>query len=113
MPCDHGTVKLKKAGIMKQSGIDTDKELQQVLWACFKYWISCPLPPEERIICHHWLTRPYKEKFKTSFSWSKLEELLELGFLVSDKASKSGQSRYYGLADPVKVKELLRKWKLR
>jgi hypothetical protein len=98
---------------MKQSGIDADKELQQILWACFKYWISCPLPPEERIICHHWLMRPYKEKFGTGFDWPKLEELSELGFLVSDMASKSGQSRYYSLADPVKVKELLKKWKLR
>ena len=97
---------------MRVNEIESNVELQQVLWACYKYWEGESLPPHERIIYYSWVVRPYEERFGTEFHQSKLRRLASLGFLQQDDTSRGGNRRYYKIADPNGVASLLKKWKL-
>lgn len=95
---------------MRTEGIENNHELQQVLWACYRYWQNEALPPPERTICYSWVLRLHEERFGTRFHQSSLRRLAELGFLKQDDASRSGHRRYYRIMDPHGVEDLLRKW---
>ena len=97
---------------MRVNEIESNAELQRVLWACYKYWQGEPLPPHERAICYSWVVRLYEERFSTKFHQSKLRRLASFGFLQPDDVSRSGNRRYYKIVDPDKVASLLKKWKL-
>ena len=97
---------------MRVNEIESNVELQQVLWACYKYWQGESLPPHERVICYSWVVRLYEDKFGTGFHQSKLRRLASLGFLQQDDTSRGGNRRYYKIVDPNKVASLLKKWKL-
>ena len=97
---------------MRVNEIENDLELQQVLWACYKYWQGESLPPDERIICYSWVRRLYEDRFGTKFHQSKLGRLAKLGFLEKGDTARSGNRRYYKIADPNRVDDLLRKWNL-
>lgn len=92
--------------------IEKDRELQQVLWACYKYWQDEPLPPKERAICYSWVVRVYESRFDIKFHPSRLRRLEKLGFLKRNVTSRSGHRRYYKIVEPDRVAELLRGWNL-
>lgn len=97
---------------MGADGIEDDVELQRILWACYEYWHAESLPHHERIICYNWILGPYKDRFGTTFHQSGLRRLTKLGFLKQDQTSRGGHRRYYKIADPDRLGELLRKWNL-
>lgn len=90
--------------------IDTDAQLQQVLWACYEYWTKEPSPPSERTICYKWVLRLYKKRFGGRFHQSKLSRLAKLGLLRPDQTARGGNRRYYELPNPGEVQRLLQKW---
>ena len=73
---------------MKVDEIKNDPELQQVLWACYRYWQNESLPAHKRVICYSWIIEPYEERFGTKFHQSRLRRLTELGFLKRDDTSR-------------------------
>lgn len=97
---------------MTVNEIEKAPELQQVLWACYKYWQSESLPPDERAICYSWVVRLYQDRFGVRFHQYKLRRLTELGFLKEDDTSRGGHRRYYKILDPNRVADLLVKWSL-
>ncbi len=92
--------------------IESDVELQGVLWACHKYWKGEPLPPEQRIVCYSWVIDDYRNRFGRGFHQTKLYWLAKLGFLKQDSSSRGQSRRYYKLTDPIRVENLLAKWRL-
>lgn len=103
---------LSGVAAMRVDEIESNVELQQVLWACYKYWQSESLPPHERVICYSWVVKLYEGKFGTNFHQSKLRRLSRLGFLQPSDVSRGGNRRYYKIVDPDKVARLLEKWRL-
>ena len=97
---------------MKADEIENEPELQQVLWACYKYWQNESLPAHERVVCYSWIVGLYNERFGAKFHPSKLHHLTKLGFLKEDDTSRSGHRRYYKITNPDQVNELLMKWGL-
>ena len=97
---------------MRVNEIENDLELQRVLWACYTYWQGEALPPHERTICYSWVRRLYEDRFGAKFHQSKLGRLAKLGFLKKGDTARSGNRRYYKIADPNRVDDLLRKWNL-
>ena len=96
--------------IMNAQTIMLDPELQRVLWACYEYWKTEPLPPEDRLICYKWVATLYTRHFGRGFHQSCLRRLAELGFLAQEDTSRGGHRRYYRLVDPSRVAQLLREW---
>jgi hypothetical protein len=93
--------------------IENNTELQQVLWACYKYWQSEESsPPDERVVCYKWVLRVYEDRFGSKFHQSKLRRLVTLGFLERDDTSRREHRRYYKVIDPDRVEILLTKWDL-
>jgi hypothetical protein len=97
---------------MKVNEIENDPELQQILWACYKYWQGEPSPPHKRSICYSWVVSVYEDRFGDKFHQSKLRRLESLGFMQQGDTSRGGSRRYYRLVDPNRVAELLEKWAL-
>ena len=97
---------------MKADEIEIKPELQQVLWACYKYWQDESLPNNERVICYNWIVGLYSEKFGVKFHPSSLRHLTKLGFLKEDDTSRGGHRHYYKIVNPNRVDELLKKWSL-
>lgn len=97
---------------MQTDEIENNPELQQVLWACYQYWRTEAAPPHERVICYKWVLGPYKNRFGKRFHNLKLHRLSELGFLEKEETARTGHRRYYRLADPEKISNLLGKWQL-
>ncbi len=95
---------------MKISELENNLELQHVLIACYEYWRSEPVPPEQRAICYTWGIAPYREMFGTEFHQSKLYWLTKLGFLIQEETARGGGRRYYRIASPDFVKALVEKW---
>ena len=95
---------------MSLNEIQSDLELKQVLWACYEYWQGESCSPDERVICHSWVTGPYEDRFGTKFHQSRLGRLATLGFLEPEDTAKGGHRRYYKIADPDRVKYLLKEW---
>ena len=98
---------------MGENEIEDDVELQRILWACYEYWHKESLPPDERIICYNWVLGIYEEKFGTKFHQSRLRRLEKPRFLKKDNTSRGGHRRYYKIADPKRVGDLLSKWNLK
>lgn len=97
---------------MTANDIETDKELQQVLWACYEYWQRESVPPGQRLICYSWALGPYRERFGRDFHQSGLSRLARLGFLKTGDPSRGGHRRYYRLVAPDQVRHLLAMWKV-
>ncbi len=96
---------------MRVSKIENDRELQRILWACYKYW-QIQSSSAERAICYNWVLRPYEERFGAKFHQSRLRRLKALGFLEQEEISRAGHRRYYRIVDSDRVRALLRKWDL-
>ncbi len=97
---------------MIASDIEKDVELQRVLWSCYEYWCSEPLPADQRVVCYSWVIGPYEKAFRTQFHHSRLYRLTKLGFLRQADTSRGGNRRYYTLINPERIAGLLRKWNL-
>ncbi len=97
---------------MTASAIERDPELQRVLWACYRYWQAESLPTEDRAVCYGWVVRPYEEAFGTQFHQSRLARLTKFGFLQQAETSRGGKRRYYTMANPERIGELLKQWNL-
>ncbi|HXG08677.1 MAG TPA: hypothetical protein VNK04_02715 [Gemmataceae bacterium] len=95
---------------MNVAEIERNPELQRVLLACYEYWKTEPLPPEQRVICFKWVSGKYREMFNREFHPAKLSQLAKLGFLKKDDTSRGGHRRYYKIVDPALVEALARKW---
>jgi len=89
-----------------------DRELQQILWACYEYWHGEKMPVSERVICREWVLSIYKERFGVSFHQSKLTKLANIGLLRKVDTTRGGHRRYYAIDDPQRVVSLLREWEL-
>lgn len=83
-----------------------DPELERILWACLNYWSSEQIPLDQRTLCYSWVVS-YENKFGLVFHQSRLQHLVHLGFLTKDDTSRGGARRYYRLADPSHLAELL------
>jgi len=104
---------VKKGGMfIYTEEIESNQELQRVLWACYQFWLKGQLPKEKRAICYKWVIGPYEKRFGTRFHQSKLRQLARLGFLEREEISRGGHRRYYKLVNPEIIAELLNKWHL-
>ena len=92
--------------------VETDQQLQQILWACYDYWSKEDLPPNERSICYSWMSHSYADRFGSKFHQSKLSQLAKLSFLKRLDKSRSGDRRYYAITSPNNLFTLLKKWEL-
>jgi hypothetical protein len=92
--------------------VETDQQLQQILWTCYDYWCKEDLPPNKRSICYSWISRSYADRFDSKFHPSKLSQLAKLGFLKKLGKSRSGHRRYYAITSPNNLCTLLKKWEL-
>lgn len=97
---------------MRVDDIERETELQRVLWACYKYWESEPVPVDQRTICYNWVIRPFEKAFGSRFRQSRLQHLTKLGFLKQAGTSRGGHRRYYAIVNPERVAELLKEWNL-
>ena len=68
-------------------------EQRQVLWACYAYWLTEPLPAEERTVCYKWVAGTFAERFGKSFHQSVLTRLAKSGYLV--RANTRRQTGWY------------------
>src|SRR5437773_10760270 len=85
-----------------------DPELLRVLQACYESWSRGSAAPEQRSICHSWLTGPYQELFGETFHQGRLRTLARMGFLREDDSSRGGHRRYYTIPDPDRVAALVK-----
>ena len=93
---------------MNDHVIQSDPELQRILFACLTYWQNESLPPADREICHTWVCGTYQSRFGGTFHPSRLRRLAELGFLaLSDTNARV--RRYYTVPDPDHVRNLLQR----
>jgi hypothetical protein len=92
---------------MNEEALRNDPELQRVLWACLECWLIEPVAPEQREVCHSWVSGPYERRFGGTFHQSRLRRLAELGFLRQGDTARSGNRRYYAIVSPEQVAELL------
>jgi hypothetical protein len=82
-------------------------DLNQVLCAYYEYWHTIDLPEHEREVCYTWILPVYRRMFGGSFHQSKLQRLVDLAFLIPGYSARGGNRRYYRLADPQAVHDLL------
>jgi hypothetical protein len=75
---------------MSTNEIETDPELRQVLWACYKFWQGVEGSPHEKEIWYGWVVGLYEKKFGTRFHPSKLRVLANLGFLKPGDTARGG-----------------------
>ena len=64
-------------------------ELLRVLWACYAYWQTEPVPVEERSVCFSWVEGSYLQRFGGTFHQSKLLTLANTFQVPSDRTSCS------------------------
>lgn len=95
---------------MSTNGIETERELQQILWACYDFWKESSRPPNEREIYYGWIIDRYKNKFGASFHQATLRRLITLGYLAAGDTARGGDRRYYKLVDPNKTANDLKSW---
>jgi len=95
---------------MNVAEIERNPELQRVLLACYEYWQTEPLPPEQRSVCFSWVSGTHRRMFGEEFHPAKLYQLTKLGFLKQDDTSRGGHRRYYKIVDPSLVELLASKW---
>jgi hypothetical protein len=62
------------------------------------------------MICHYWVVDPYRERFGGTFSQNTRRRLARLGFLRELYTVRGGNRRYYALANPERIAELLAGW---
>ena len=84
-------------------------KLLRVLQACYESWSRGSAAPEQRSICHSWLTGPYQELFGETFHQGRLRTLARMGFLREDDSSRGGHRRYYTIPDPDRVAAILKR----
>lgn len=81
-------------------------DLRRVLWACYAYWQTEPVPEGERQVCFFWVEGKYKARFGETFHQTKLATLAKLGFLAKGDDARGGNRRYYTLKDPQAIRDL-------
>jgi len=86
---------------------DNDPTLKQVLSACYECWVTTTVPEEQRETCFRWVDQVFRRMFCGTFHQSRLQRLADLGFLIPGDTARGGNRRYYRLADPHAVRDLL------
>jgi hypothetical protein len=81
---------------------------RRVLWACYEHWKATAVSADQRSVCYRWIIRPYADRFGTRFHPSRLAHLARLGWLAKEDSSRGGSRRYYRIADPARLADLLR-----
>jgi hypothetical protein len=98
---------------MKTMSLESEPELQRVLWACYKYWQDeSPKHIDDKVICYSWILDIFEKRFGSRFHQSRLQTLANFGFLQKDTTSRHGGRRYYKVIAPEQVYDLLLKWNL-
>jgi hypothetical protein len=92
--------------------IVNEKELKQVLWACYNYWDNESKPVDKRVICYAWAAKEFKNRYDKAFNESDLDKLAELGILAAVEKSRGDNKKYYRLNNPSEIKGKLLIWGL-
>jgi hypothetical protein len=83
------------------------QELKDILLVIDDYLKKGDLPHDKRLICYSWIIKQYEASFGTRFHQSRLKDLVALGVLKPEDTSRSGNRRYYTLANPAQIATLL------
>ena len=92
--------------------IVNEKELKQILWACYNYWNNESKPIDERVICYAWVIKEYTHRFDRGFQESELTKLAYYGILSKVDKFQVGNRVYYKLNNPTEIKGKLLIWGL-
>jgi hypothetical protein len=92
--------------------IVNEKELKQVLWACYNYWDNESKPVEERIIAYAGVVKEYKNRYDKTFNQSELKRLADYGIISVVDKPRGGNQVYYALNNPSEIKGKLLIWGL-
>ena len=92
--------------------IVNEKELTQILWACYEYWDNESDPVEKRVVCYDWVVKEFKSRFDRGFHESELIKLADYGILSAVDKSRGGNRVYYTLNNPSEIREKLLIWGL-
>ncbi|MGB7537853.1 MAG: hypothetical protein WBM17_04880 [Anaerolineales bacterium] len=95
---------------MSIDAIVNEKELKQVLWACYNYWDNESKPVDKRVICYAWVAKEYKNRYDAGFDESDLEKLADQGILTAVEKSRGDNKNYYKLNNPSEIKGKLLIW---
>jgi hypothetical protein len=92
--------------------IANEKELKQVLWACYNYWDNEAKPVDERLISYAGVVKEYKNRYDKEFNQSELKKLADYGIIAAEEKSKGGNRVNYKLNNPSEIKGKLLIWGL-
>jgi hypothetical protein len=90
--------------------IVNEKELKQVLWACYNYWDNESKPVDKRIICYKWILKEFKNRYDKEFDESEIIKLVNHGILSVVEKTRGDKQVYYKLNNPSEVREKLMIW---
>ncbi len=85
---------------------ELDIETRRVLWACYEYWATEPLPVDERVICFKWVKRRFESRFGTKLTRREFDRAAKSGLLAKADTSRGGDRRYYRLVDPEQLRQV-------
>jgi hypothetical protein len=92
---------------MQLDEVTSDRELLQVLWACYDSWERQSGPEQRRVICYTWIVSRHRDRFGARFHQAKLSVLARTGLLEKAGVSRGGRRRYYRLPRPRVVESVL------
>lgn len=95
---------------MSIEAIANEKELKQVLWACYNYWDNESKPVEKREICYAWVNKEYKKRYDKEFNESELTRLADHGIISATDKTRGSNRVFYTLTNPSEVKGKLLIW---
>jgi len=93
---------------MSPRNLECDPLLANVLHAFYEYWLTIDRPAEDREVCYSWVAPVHARRFGGTFHQSALQRLADLGLLIPADSARSGNRRYYKIADLVAVQDLIR-----
>lgn len=97
---------------MAIDAIANEKELKQVLWACYNFWDNESKPVDKREICYAWVKKEFKKRFDREFDQSELTRLADHGILSATEKSRGSNRVFYCLNNPPEVRGKLLIWGL-
>ena len=97
---------------MSLEEIANEKELKQVLWACYNYWDNVSKPVDERAFSYAGIVKEYKNRYDKEFDQSELRKLADFGIISVVGKARGGNREQYSLNNPSEVKGKLLIWGL-